>query len=188
MEDIEIIELLFDRQENALVQITIKYAPLYKNIIKKLLEAPSDIEECENDVLLSIWNSIPPARPTNLAAYICKLARNISINKYKYNSRKKRTAIHTAILCELDECIADNGSYSDFSALEKSKEIKEVLSKFLKELDAENRILFIRRYFYLESIASLSKRFKMPQNTVSVKLHRSRQKLSKLLRKEDITI
>lgn len=187
-EDIKIIDLLFQRNESGLSQIEAKYKNLYKSILAKLLSNGEDVEECENDVLLAVWNSIPPNRPENLSAYICKIARNVSINKFKYNTRTKRSKGYITALEELSECIPDKAAEGSFDKKAEQKEISEAISDFLRGMDAETRILFIRRYFYLESVTELSKRYGISENRISVKLFRTRAKLHKYLEKEGIFI
>lgn len=187
-EDIKIIDLLFERNESGLSQIEAKYKNLYKSKLAKLLSNGEDVEECENDVLLAVWNSIPPNRPENLSAYICKIARNVSINKFKYNTRTKRSKGYITALEELSECIPDKAAEGSFDKKAEQKEISEAISDFLRGMDAETRILFIRRYFYLESVTELSKRYGISENRISVKLFRTRAKLHKYLEKEGIFI
>ena len=182
-EDIKIIDLLFERNESGLSLIEAKYKNLYKSILAKLLSNGEDVEECENDVLLAVWNSIPPNRPENLSAYICKIARNVSINKFKYNTRTKRSKGYITALEELSECIPDKAAEGSFDKKAEQKEISEAISDFLRGMDAETRILFIRRYFYLESVTELSKRYGISENRISVKLFRTRAKLHKYLEK-----
>ena len=188
MEDVKIIEMLFERQEKVLELISSKFKNLYKSVIEQILDDKEDVLECENDVLLAIWNSIPPNRPNSLAAYICKLARNISINRYKYNKRAKRDSGYALVLDELGECIPDKISKTLYDDIAEQKEIKTILNDFIKGLDAETRVIFIRRYFYLESVSSIAKRYKISENAVAVKLHRTRKKLHKLLEEEGISI
>ena len=187
-EDIKIIDLLFERNDSGLSQIEAKYKNLYKSILAKLLSNGEDVEECENDVLLAVWNSIPPNRPENLSAYICKIARNVSIYKFKYITRTKRSKGYITALEELSECIPDKAAEGSFDKKAEQKEISEAISDFLRGMDAETRILFIRRYFYLESVTELSKRYGISENRISVKLFRTRAKLHKYLEKEGIFI
>ncbi|MBQ7105900.1 MAG: sigma-70 family RNA polymerase sigma factor [Clostridia bacterium] len=183
----EIVGLLFDRDETVLAQISVQYSGLYKKILKQILSNDEDICECENDVLLAVWNSIPPNRPNNFAAYVCKLARNISINRFKYNNRAKRSSGYTLVVEELCECIPDNSTEKEYNKVER-EEINEIISNFVRELDAETRVLFVRRYFYLESVTSLAERFEIPENRISVKLFRARNKLQDVFRKEGIAL
>lgn len=184
MDDSIIIDQLFGRAENALDELSRKYSRLYKGILREMLGDERDVEECESDLLLALWNSIPPNRPGSLPAYICKVARNIGINRLKYNKRQKRDCGYTIALSELDDCIPDRES----DGREESGRIGSLLSDFIRNLDAETRILFVRRYVYLESVTSLAGRFGMSENHVSVKLFRARNKLKKVLEKEDISL
>lgn len=170
-----IIDRLFERDEAALDELALCYSKLYKGILREILHDESDVEECANDLLLLVWNSIPPNRPNSLPAYICKIARNIGINRYKYNNRQKRHSSYTVTLSELDDCIPDRPQIED------EESVRLIISDFLRALDAETRVLFVRRYIYLESVAGLSDRFEMTENHVSVKLFRARKKLKKLL-------
>lgn len=186
--DEQIIDALFERDENILEQISNKYKKLYISVLRQILGSEEDVVECENDVLLAVWNSIPPNKPDNLAAYISKLARNISINRFKYNTRQKRGVGYTVVLHELSECIPDSSSGNDYTEYLKDKELEQILTDFVKSLDDETRVLFVRRYFYLESVGSLAKRYGFTENKVSVKLYRARNKLHKILQKEAIII
>lgn len=184
MEDNRIIDLLFSRSEAALDALSQKYSRLYKGVLGGILCDACDVEECANDVLLAVWNSIPPNRPEHLPAYLCKIARHMGINRVKYQTRQKRDSGYTVTLSELDDCIPDRAAQVGQDT--ESERIRTVLSDFLRELDVEMRVLFIRRYIYLESVTSLAERFGMRENHVSVKLLRARKKLKKLLEKEEI--
>ncbi|MGN0493837.1 MAG: RNA polymerase sigma factor [Acutalibacteraceae bacterium] len=184
IEDFEIVELLFNRNESGLGEISQKYKALYRNIIKQFLEREEDIAECENDVLMALWSSIPPNCPNKLPSYICRIARNIGINKYKYNTRAKRTAGYELVIEELSECIPDVSISSDHTVALEEKELIEVLTRLIETLDTKTRTLFVRRYYYLETVESLAKRYGISQNKVSVTLCRARKKLKALLEKE----
>lgn len=186
MDDIKIIELLFGRADSALEEVSVKYSRLYKGIIREMLSDECDVEECANDLLLALWNSIPPNIPKSLSAYICKLARHIGVDRLRYNTRQKRDTGYTVTLSELDECLPDEALTDENG--EKSESIRAILSDFIKKLDAESEVLFVRRYIYLESVASLAERFDMDENYVSVKLYRARKNLKKLLMKEGIRV
>lgn len=186
MNDTEIIELLFERAEAALHEVSLKYSRLYTGVIREVLSDDCDRDECANDVLLALWNSIPPNRPTSLCAYVCKLARHIAIDKLRYNTRQKRATGYTIMLSELEDCIPEKEPIDDMTVRDET--IRAVLSDFIRGLDPETEILFVRRYIYLESVTSLAERFGFDENRVSVKLYRARKKLKKLLEKEDINI
>ncbi len=186
MEDNQIISLLFQRTQAALDEISRKYSRLYRRILGEILADESDIEECANDVLLAVWDSIPPNDPENLSAYICKLARRIGIDKLRYQTRQKRHTGYTVALSELQDCLPDTAAalHTD----EESRHLRSVLSDFVRKLDPETRVLFIRRYIWLESTASLASRFALSENHIAVKLYRARKKLKKHMEKEGIQI
>ncbi|MBQ4036936.1 MAG: sigma-70 family RNA polymerase sigma factor [Clostridia bacterium] len=186
MEDIRIIEMLFERDQDALEALSHKYSRLYQGIIRKILSDEGDVEECSGDVLLAVWNSIPPHRPDSLPAFLCKIARRIGIDKLRYNSRQKRNPGYVLMLSELGDCLPEKESIEEVD--ERSASIREVLTVFLRELDPETEILFVRRYLYFESVADLAKRFELAENRISVKLYRARKKLKKMLEKENVKI
>ena len=188
MDDRSIITLFFERNENALFEVKNKYSRLFRAMLREVLNDESDIEECENDILLALWNSIPPNDPNDLTSYICKIARRIGINRYKYNTREKRGGGYTLMLSELEESIPDPSPESNFDIEENGEKVKKILSDFLRSLDKETRVLFVRRYIYFESVKSLAERFEMKENAISVKLSRARKKLKKLLTKEGIYV
>lgn len=186
MDDNKIIDLLFERAETALNEVSHKYSRLYKGIIKEILSDECDVDECANDVLLAVWNSIPPNRPNSLSAYVCKIARRIGVDRLRYNTRQKRNSNYIVMLSELDDCLTDEAVIDDNT--ERNEVIRSVLSDFVRALDPETQVLFIRRYVYLESVTSLAERFEMNENHISVKLYRARKKLKNVLEKEGIRV
>lgn len=184
MKDDQILSALLDRKESALDQLNLTYGRLYRSILWEILEDNQDVEECANDTLLAVWNSIPPNIPQNLPAYICKIARRIGIDRLRFRTRKKRGSGYAAALSELENCLPDIQS----SNPEDNLHIRNVLSQFLRDLDITTRVLFIRRYVWLEAVSSLAKRYNMDENTISARLLRARKKLKKVLEKEEITL
>lgn len=182
MEDCEIIELLLNRKEAGLKEIAEKYARLYKSILREALADECDIEECANDCLLAVWNSIPPNRPTHLQSYVCRIARRIGINRYKHNTREKRGSGYTVLLSELEDALPDH-AVTELDG-DESAAFERILSDCIREMEAETRVLFVRRYLYFESPTSLAQRFGLKENTVSAKLYRARKKLKKHLEQE----
>ena len=182
--DNEIIEKLFNRDEKALELLKNQYHRLYESIIREVLDNDADVQECVNDLLLGIWNSIPPNRPRYLSAYIVKLARRIGVSRFRYNTRKKRDMGYAVSLSELEEALPSLsvGYETEDGAL------CALISDFLRTLDTESRVLFIRRYVYFESVTSLSQRFGISENNLSVKLYRIRKKLKTALEKGGIFI
>lgn len=187
MEDREIIELLFERSEEGLKELEKKYSKLYRCILRGILVDSGDAEECENDLLVAVWNSIPPNSPEYLSAYLCKIAKNIAINRYKKDKRKKRDGGLAVLLDELEECLpfVDGDGYECDDKYD-SQIISRVIDDLIAGLDSETRILFVRRYMYAESVSSLAERFALSERYISVKLFRVRKKLKKALEREGI--
>ena len=186
MDDKQIVDMLFERSEYALKEVSDKYGALCTSVMRRVLDNVSDIEECSNDVLLAVWNSIPPKRPENLAAYLCTLSRNAALNRLKYNNRDKRNDKLTVMFSELDESFEAFEENMNF-VFERER-LRRVINDFLNSLDGQTRVLFIRRYIFFESPSELSQRFDVTENFINVKLHRARKKLRNILEKEDFRI
>ena len=184
MEDIKIIELFFNRSEYAIKELSLKYGKLCNSIAYNVLYDREDAEECENDTYLKAWNSIPPHKPLSLPAYVSKIVRNLALDKLKYYNRQKRSAEIDNLFSEMSECIP---SKEDVQASADDTVIQAVNS-FLKELDSQTRILFIRRYFYMERLESLALRYGLSASNISTRLNRIRQRLKCYLEKEGIIL
>ena len=183
MQDSTIIDLLFQRSEEGLEALDKRYRGLSFSVMSGVLENTADREECYNDLLLAVWNSIPPQRPRCLEAYVCSLSRRVAIDRYRHNTRDKRSAPYTLMLSELEDGVPDTpGAEDDDGA------ITAAINDFLKKLDPTTRVLFIRRYIRCESVEELADRFGMRPNAVSSRLYRARAKLCKYLYKENIRI
>lgn len=185
MDDKRIIELLFDRNEQALQFIEERYGNLIIHITESVLNNLDDSIECKNDTLLAVWNSIPPKNPEFFKAYICKIARNTALNKFRYDAAKKRGSFAEVALDELGDAISV--AYNPGELLE-SKELVRYLNEFLADLSEVNRMLFIRRYFFGDSVEALSGIFDMKSNTISVKLARMRKSLRTYLEEQEVVM
>lgn len=182
MKDYEIVDLIFNRSEEGIDELKKKYNQLLLTLAYSILKNDADSEESVNDTYLKIWKTIPPYKPNYLKSFICKLTRQISIDKYRANHKKN---VKESSLNDLDYEITSNYSIDDeFYASELSKEMNE----FLKKQKVEIQILFIRRYFLNESIKSLSQRFEISENTISIKLLRVKQKLKLYLERNGYSI
>ncbi len=180
MEDFRIIELYFQRSEQAIDETERKYGRLCRSIARKLLHSEEDVRECANDTLFGVWKSIPPARPENLSAYIARIARNTAMKRLTRENAAKRSAVVLSFE-ELNECIP--AAVSPEQMLE-GKELARVLERFLYTLDRENRDLFLRRYWFFDSVAQMAAGFGMSQSNVKSRLHRIREKLKQYLEEE----
>uniref|UniRef100_UPI0040560F6A RNA polymerase sigma factor n=1 Tax=Agathobacter sp. TaxID=2021311 RepID=UPI0040560F6A len=181
LEDSKIIELFFARVEQAIVELSAKYGTVCNRIARNILKNDLDAEECVNDTYLAAWNTMPPQKPDPLRTYIFRIVRNIAIAKYHANTAEKRNSYYDVALEELENCLATSVTVEqEISVNELSREI----DSFLDTLDRDNRVMFVRRYWYSDSISDLADMFQMSNNNVSVRLSRTREKLKNHLKKE----
>lgn len=185
LDDSRIIKLFYQRSEQAITELSAKYGALYHKIAENILNNSLDAEECVNDAYLGVWNTVPPKKPDPLLAYVCRIVRNISIARYHANTALKRNSSYDAALDELEDCLASDTDVEEELSV---KELSRLIDRFLCTLDQENRILFVRRYWYADSIADIARRMQMSNNSVSVRLSRIRGKLKQYLKKEGYEI
>ena len=181
MDDKQIIDLFFARSEDAITELDFKYGRLCYHIAENILNNNQDAEECVNDTYLGAWNTIPPQKPNPLQAYICKIVRNIAITKYHANTAQKRNSHYDVALDELENCLC---SPDTPEATLQAKELSGLLNRFLSELDTRSRVIFVRRYWYADSINEIAASFGMRPNSVTVQISRIRGKLRKFLMQE----
>ena len=177
MDDKQIIRLFFERSEQAITELSQKYGDLCMKIARSFLNDHQDAEECVNDAYLGAWNSIPPQSPDPLRAYICRIVRNRSLKKLRTNSAIKRGSQFEVSLSELEDCIPDNSMDEQLSISELSAQI----NAFLAALPKDDRLMFVKRYWFSESISELADAFGITENNVSVRLSRIRGKLHQYL-------
>ena len=183
MEDTKIIELFFKRDEGALLQASAKYGAYCSKIAMNVLGSLEDASECMNDTLLRAWNSIPPNKPENLKAYLGRIARNIALDRYDSLTAEKRGGGQYALaLEELSECIADDKTAVDEAG------IGEAINAFLAKQDKDKRIVFVKRYFYMDSVKEIARSMSMSESNVKTTLFRLRSSLKDELCKEGISI
>lgn len=178
MHDMQIINALFERDESVLGEISGRFGKLCLKIALNVLGNAEEAEECVNDAYLNIWESIPPARPENLRAFICKITRNLAVNRVKFNAAKKRSSGSVISLTELENTVGETGEVTDYNAL------GELIDKFLRTEKPEAQLIFMRRYFFLDSIAEIAKMYGYGESKVKSVLFRTRKRLEKFLTKE----
>ena len=184
MEDKEIIDLYFDRSETAISQTAVKYGNYCYHIAYNILSDREDSEESVNDTYLAAWNNMPPRRPNVLSAFLGKLTRYISLDRWKARTAYKRGGGEVALsLEELEECLP--GGENPEKAFAK-KEVLRCINGFLEALPETERKVFVRRYWYLDSTQAIAQRFGFSQSKVTAMLHRIRGKLRKRLEKEGL--
>lgn len=179
MDDSKIVQLYWDRNEQALTATSDKYGNYCISIAKNILGNKEDAEECVNDTYMRAWNSLPPHRPNILSTYLGKITRNLSFNLYKRNTADKRGGGEVPVV--LDEIV---DLVSDTDDVEKEidrRELVKAIDDFLGKLPADKRSIFICRYWYFDSISNIASRFGMTNNYVSVLLNRLRLKLHNYL-------
>ncbi|MCD8006039.1 MAG: sigma-70 family RNA polymerase sigma factor [Oscillospiraceae bacterium] len=178
MDDEKIIELFFKRSESAISELDGKYGSLCRSVSKNVLSSEEDAKEAVNDTYLAVWNRIPPEKPENLLAYVLKIAKNRSLNILRTRSAQKRDSHYQVALSELEECLPGDSSVEaelDF------KELSEAVDSFLETLTQENRVIFLRRYWFSDSLKDIAKLTGLTEKTVSVRLVRLRKKLKDYL-------
>ncbi|MFI3254168.1 MAG: sigma-70 family RNA polymerase sigma factor [Eubacteriales bacterium] len=177
MEDKEIIHLYHQRNEIALSETASKYGKLLYSVAKGVLYSREDSEEIVNDTYQGAWTSMPPNKPDSLTAFLCRITRNLAISRYRKSTAKKREGV----LLELTELEAEKSGMDDSLLLQ---ELTDSINQFLEKLPREDRVIFVKRYFFDESLGELSEELLMEENKISSKLYRLRQKLKQKLIQE----
>lgn len=183
MEDQLIIELFFERSEQAIEELSKKYGRLCTAVSYNILENEEDAKECVNDTYLAAWDTIPPRRPNPLQTYICKITRNLSLKKYHSNYAQKRNHAYDVVLEEVAGCLVSRENVEDEILV---KELSEQINEFLCTLKKIERAMFIQRYWYCTSIPEIAKKMNMSTNQVTVRLYRTREKMKKYLEGKEL--
>ena len=180
MDDKSIIKLLFARAEAAIDALAQRFGPQLYRIAMNILCSSRDAEECVNDTYLALWNAIPPERPDPLCAYTYRTGRNIALKKLRSNTAQMRNSAYDISLDELAGCIPDSHLWDTLDA----KELGRCIDRFLNTQNKENRIIFLRRYWFGDSIRQIATDTGLRDGTVSVRLNRIRAALKDYLNKE----
>jgi len=190
VEDSKIVDLFFERQELAIAETKIKYGNRLFRSSLNILYNTQDAEECVNDTLLKAWEAIPPNRPTKLGAFLAKIARNLSLNKWKAKNTQRRGSGEVSyLLDELEECLSNNNNNGNSPEQEyESSRIVDVINSCLSNMELEMRIAFVERYFHGDSILDISLRHRISQSKVKSLLFRARNKLRTHLEEEEIRL
>lgn len=185
MLDEEIVDLFFARSEIAIQELDAKYGKLCMQTSYNILGDRSDAEECVNDSYLGVWNAIPPTRPNPLLTYLLKIIKNISLNRYHKNQAKKRNSTLDVVVEELEEVLASNDT---IESVMEANELTQEIEAFLDSLSQENRVVFVRRYWFFDTYEQISKRTGITEKNVSVRLTRIRKQLWKYLAERGIAL
>ena len=185
MEDSKIIELFFERSEQAIIELSNKYGPICVKVADNILNSRRDAEECVNDAFLGVWDTVPPRRPDHLLSYVCKIVRNQALKRYHENTAQKRNSVYDIALEEIADCFPSASSAEQEA---EAKEAEAAINRFLETLDRNSRILFVRRYWHSDSIEDLANLFHTSRHNISVRLSRTRKALKKYLIREGISL
>ena len=184
-DDEKIIELFFERSEQAIRELDIKYGKLCRNLSYNIVNSRRDAEECVNDAYLGAWNAIPPARPDPLLSYIVKIVRNISLKIYWQKEAAKRSGHYTVALEEIEGCIADQKTVEDEI---EARELARIIEDFLDTLTVENRVIFMRRYWFADSYKDIAELVGLSEKNISVRLTRIREKMKQYLIEREVFV
>ena len=184
MDDKKIIELFLARNEDAIKHTDDTYGRRLFHLADNIVRNDQDAEESVNDTYMKAWNTIPPRKPQYFFAYIAKICRHFALDKLDWNNAAKRKAEIVSLTQEMELCIPDTRQEWTLSG----KELGRILDLFLRTLTPENRVVFMRRYWYADSIAEISARYGIGESAVQMRLSRTKAKLCTYLEKEGIRV
>ena len=185
LEDSKIIDLFFARSEQAIGELDKAYGSAVRKTAANILCDRLDVEEIVNDTYLGVWNSIPPHRPEPLVSFVCRIARNQAVSRLRGEKAARRNSGFDLVLDELMEFLPSN---MDVEADYDRKELMAAINRFLSALDYDDRYIFVRRYWFADSVKEIAVSMKTRENRVSVRLFRLREKLRSTLKKEGFAV
>ena len=183
--DEKIIELFFKRSEQGIRELDIKYGKACRGLSYNIVGSRRDAEECVNDAYLGAWNAIPPAKPDPLLTYICKIVRNVSLKVYYKKKAAKRSSLCTIAMEEIEAFTADPNTVE---AEIESRELARIIESFLDTLTVENRVIFMRRYWFFDSCKDIAELTGLTEKNISVRLTRIRRKLKSYLAEREVLV
>lgn len=184
MDDQAIIKLYWDRDEAAIRETDAVYGQRLLTLSGRILDSREDAQECVNDTYLQTWESIPPQKPNFFFAFLSRICRFISFGRLDWNNAAKRRADLVSLTAELEACIPDNRTEQQLEA----RELGQLLSAFITTLPQDSRLIFLRRYWHLDTTEEIAKNYGFSVSKVKTQLHRTRAKLHTYLEKEGITV
>ncbi|MGM9605080.1 MAG: RNA polymerase sigma factor [Faecousia sp.] len=184
MEDSKIIELFFARSEDAIKHTDETYGRRLFHLAENIVKNGQDAEESVSDTYMKAWDTIPPQRPQHFFAYLAKICRNFALRRLDWKNAGKRKAEIVSLTEEMEMCIPDLSRDREMEA----KELSMVLDRFLRTLTPENQMVFLRRYWYVDTIAEIAARYGISESAVLMRLNRTRAKLCTYLEKEGIKV
>lgn len=184
MDDEQIITLYFDRSEAAITETDRKYGRLCYQVADNILRSQRDSEECVSDSYLGVWNAIPPTRPSSFRGFLCGIVRNISLMRLRHNMAQKRSRELEISLSELEGILPDE----HISIGTDEDGIADAISEFLWKTPVDQRNIFIRKYFFFDTVSDIAERFGFSESKVKTTLHRTREKLREHLAERGIRV
>ena len=184
MTDAQIIQLYWARNEDAIKETDAVYGRKLHTLAERIVQNFEDAQECVSDTYMKTWDTIPPQRPQYFFAYIAKICRNFALGVLDFKNAAKRKGEVVALTREMEACIPDPAHQRRLEG----EELGKVLNRFLETLSYESRVIFLRRYWYLDTVAEIAERCGITQSKVKTQLHRTRGKLHAFLEKEGITV
>lgn len=184
MNDEEILELYFSRNEDAIAETDAVYGRSLHTLARRILNDREDAEESVSDTYFKTWNAIPPQRPSHLYGFLAKICRFTAIDKLDWRCAAKRSADVVALTAEMETCIPDERRERQMEA----RELGRLLTEFLTGLPKDSRMIFLRRYWYVDTVAEIAQRYGITESKVKTQLHRTRNKLADFLMREGIAV
>lgn len=184
MEDSKIIALYWSRREIAIEETDKAYGRMLYSLSDRILRNQQDAEENVSDTYMRVWDTIPPQRPKYFQAFLSKICRHLALDRLDWKNAAKRNAEIVALTEEMALCIPDTRHDSQMEA----RELRRTLEAFLETLPKESRLIFLRRYLYVDTVSEIAQRYGISESKVKMQLHRTRAKLMTYLEKEGITV
>ena len=184
MEDSKILELFFARNEDAIRHTDDAYGRRLFALADNIVRNDQDAEESVSDTYMRAWDTIPPQKPQHFFAYLAKICRNFALKKLDWKNAAKRKAEVVSLTQEMEACIPDSTRDREMEA----KELGMLLDRFLRTLTPENQMFFLRRYWYVDTIAEIAARYGISESAVQMRLNRTRARLCTYLEKEGIRV
>ncbi len=185
MDDSQIIILFFERSEKAIIELSNKYEAVCMKVSMNVLNNKQDAEECVNDSYLGVWEAIPPQKPNPLLAFLCRIVRNISINRYKKNNAQKRKSNYGSCIEELENILSSkNAVEEEYSEIE----LARMIDVFLDSLSNNNRMLFVRRFWYMDSYKEIANESGLKESAIRTRLSRIKSELKLFLEERGVIV
>ena len=197
MEDREIIELYWARSEEAISATAEKYSHYLRSVAYHILANHEDAEECENDTYVAAWNAVPPTRPNFLSAFLGKITRNLALDRFAYYKAAKRDKEIAVLFSELEDCLPENMDIDRIVSLSRGNPVEEqyaaseltaMINDFLQAARKESRMIFVRRYWYADSVKEIAAACRLSEGKVKSVLFRMRQELRKYLEERGVQV